>query len=123
MTDTASSVEPKWIVPAGVTVKDASVNVSDLNPVLHSFLVRAGLVHLHLFNAVLTVTSGKDGKHVTSSKHGRGEAVDLRITDLAPELQPVFILAMRVLCQQFNLAAFDESYAPGMSHLHIEIGG
>lgn len=123
MYETINSGPLPWIVPAGIQLKDATVNVKDINAVLQSFLVRAGLVHLHLFNAILIVTSGRDGQHVTSSKHGRGDAVDLRISDLPPDEQPAFLLAMRVLCKQFKLAAFDESYAPGMSHLHIEIGG
>lgn len=123
MTDIVNNPPQPWRCPAGVAVKDATVNVADLNPVLQSFLVRAGLVHLHLFNAILVITSGVDGKHVVSSKHGRGDAVDVRIGDLPLDEQPAFLLAMRVLCKQFKLAAFDESYAPGMCHLHIEIGG
>jgi hypothetical protein len=123
MTDETSNGEVKWIVPAGMALKSADVNVADINSVLQSFLRRLGLVSLHLFNTVIVVTSGKDSIHVASSKHGRGDAVDLRISNFAPEDQPALLLALRVLCKQFGLSMFDESYAPGMGHVHIEIAG
>jgi hypothetical protein len=123
MTSDATNGQAPWQVPAGIELKDASVNLRDVNPVLQSFLVPVGLIHLHLFDAVLVVTSGKDGAHVASSKHGRGDAVDLRITDLRADWQPAFLLVLRVLARRFNLAVFDETYAPGMGHVHVEIGG
>jgi hypothetical protein len=123
MADKASNPVFSFIVPAGVALKDKSVNVADINPVLQAFLVAAGLVHMHLFNALLTVTSGKDAKHAQASKHYIGNAVDLRINDLPPDYQPVFILYLRVLCDRFHLALFDESNVPGAGHVHIEIAG
>jgi hypothetical protein len=123
MPDATNSTGANFIVPAGVILKDASVNVRDINPTLQSFLVSAGLVHIHLLAMVLTVTSGKDGVHSANSKHHRGDAVDLRIADVPPEEQPVFLLYLRVLCARFRLAMFDESYLPGAGHVHIEIAG
>lgn len=123
MVDATNRTGPNLQLPPGVELKDASVNVLDIDPALQSFLVVAGLVHMHLFNAILVVTSGKDGKHVASSKHMLGHAVDLRILDLPPQYQPAFLLALRVLCDRFHLAMFDETYAPGMGHVHIEIAG
>jgi hypothetical protein len=82
MTNTTDTTGPKWDVPPGVQLKDATVNVQDIATVLQSFLVVAGLVHMHLFNQLLVVTSGKDGVHSPGSKHGRGEALDLRIIGL-----------------------------------------
>jgi hypothetical protein len=123
MTDATDSTGKYWLPPAGVELKDASVNVSDIDPVLQSFLVRLGLIHLHLFNAPVVVTSGKDAIHAASSKHYKGDAVDLRITDLPPGDQPAFLLILRVLCDKFCLAMFDETYAPGMGHVHVEIAG
>jgi hypothetical protein len=123
MVDATNLTGRQFLLPPGVELKDKSVDVLDLDPVLQSFLVVAGLIHLHLFNAILIVTSGKDGNHVTSSKHGKGDAVDLRINDLPPQYQPAFLLALRVLCDRFHLAMFDETYAPGMGHVHIEIAG
>jgi hypothetical protein len=123
MTDATNRTGPQFMAPAGVELKDSTVNVADINPVLQSFLVTLGLLHLTLYDAVVVVTSGKDSGHVASSKHYRGDAVDLRISDLRPEDQPAFLLILRVLCARFHLAMFDESYAPGMGHVHVEIAG
>lgn len=123
MTDATNRTGENFIVPPGVELKDATVNVRDIDPALQSFLIRLGLVHLHLFGAPVVITSGKDSNHVTSSKHYAGHAVDLRISDLPASAQPAFLLALRVLCDTFHLAFFDESYAPGMGHVHIEIAG
>jgi len=123
MTDATDKTGPDFIVPAGVELKDSGVNVRDIDPALQSFLIVLGLVHLHLFNLPVVVTSGKDSQHVGSSKHYKGDAVDLRISDLLPAYQPAFLLALRVLCDRFHLAMFDESYAPGMGHVHVEIAG
>jgi hypothetical protein len=114
---------PKFTVPAGVALKDATVNVLDINPLLQAYLVNAGLIHLHLFRDLLVVTSGKDGVHSPGSKHMKGDAVDLRISTMQPERQPVFLMATRILCERYNLAMFDESYTPGAGHVHIEIAG
>lgn len=121
--DSTDRTGTDFILPPGVELKDASVNVRDVDPALQSFLIRMGLVHLHLFGAPVVVTSGKDGTHVASSKHETGLAVDLRITDLPAGSQPAFLLVLRVLCATFHLAMFDETYAPGMGHVHIEIAG
>lgn len=123
MVDATDRTGPDFVVPPGVVLKDASVNVKDIDPALQSFLIRFGLVHLHLFGAPVVVTSGKDAQHVASSKHDRGWAVDLRIADKQPADQPAFLLVLRVLCATFHLAMFDESYAPGAGHVHVEIAG
>lgn len=123
MPDKLNNSPSPFIVPPGVALKDKSVNVTDINPVLQAFLVAAGLVHMHLFNALLTVTSGEDAMHTVGSKHYIGNAVDLRINDLPLDYQPVFILYLRVLCDRFHLALFDESNVPGAGHVHIEIAG
>jgi len=123
MQDATNRTGPAFDVPPGVVLKDATVNVVDINPVLQSFLVTCGLVHMHLFNQLLTVTSGKDGVHSPGSKHGKGDALDLRIVSLPPIDQPAFILVLRVLCARFGLAMFDETFTPGAGHVHIEIAG
>jgi hypothetical protein len=112
-----------FLPPAGVRLKDPTVNIRDVDEVLQRFLVTAGLVHLHLFDEMLTVTSGKDGVHAPGSKHAVGRAVDLRISDLGLAEQPVFILYLRVLCARFHLNLFDESNLPYGGHVHIEIAG
>jgi hypothetical protein len=106
-----------------VRLKDPTVNIRDVDEALHAFLVVAGLVHMNLFDELLTVTSGKDGVHSPGSKHAAGRAIDLRIGDVGLEDRPVFILYLRVLCARFHLALFDESNVPGAGHVHIEIAG
>ena len=123
MPEGMDNVGPNFVTPPGVALKDISVNVKDINPVLQAFLITAGLVHMHLFDALLTVTSGKDAKHSQNSKHYLGNAVDLRIADVPPEDQPAFVLYLRVLCARFHLAMFDESNVVGAGHIHIEIAG
>jgi hypothetical protein len=123
MADLVNNSPLPFIVPPGVTLKDKTVDVQHINAVLQAFLVSAGLVHMHLFNSLVTVTSGRDAKHAQSSKHYIGNAVDLRINDLPADYQPVFILYLRVLCDRFHLALFDESNVPGAGHVHIEIAG
>ena len=123
MPDATDRTGPNFVVPPGVELKDASVNVADVDAVLHSFLNVLGLIYLHLFDHPVIVTSGKDAAHVASSKHYEGKAVDLRISNLSQDEQPAMLLVLRVLCKQYGLAMFDETYAPGMGHVHIEIAG
>lgn len=123
MTDATDRTGDVFVVPPGVQLKSADVNVKDISEVLQSFLITAGLVHMHLFNQLLIVTSGRDSVHVASSKHAEGKAVDLRIMSLPPDQAPCWLLCLRVLCARYRLAMFDESYAPGMGHVHIEIAG
>jgi hypothetical protein len=123
MNDATDRTGPAFVVPPGVALKDNTVNVVDIDPALQSFLITAGLVHMHLFNQLLVVTSGKDGVHSVGSKHAKGDAVDLRIWPLPLGYQPAFILLLRVLCDRFHLAMFDESFTPGAGHVHVEIAG
>jgi hypothetical protein len=118
-----SNPSSPFFPPPGVKLKDSTVNIRDVDGLLQSFLITAGLVHMHLFNMLLVVTSGKDGQHSPGSKHGTGKALDLRIADLASQDQPAFLLCLRVLCARFGLAMFDESNLPGAGHVHIEIAG
>lgn len=107
----------------GVERKDVNVNVSDIDPELKTFLRIAGLAHQVMFSKPVVVTSGRDGNHVASSKHASGKAVDLRISDLWAGDQPAWLAMLRVFCERMHLACFDESFAPGMGHVHIEIAG
>ena len=123
MSSNASNPSPLYLPPPGIELKSRDVNIADVNPVLHSFLVVAGLVHLHLFDERLVVTSGKDSVHSANSKHYKGEAVDLRIADLDPFFWAAFLLYLGVLARRFHLAIFDESNVPGAGHVHVEIAG
>lgn len=107
----------------GVERKDASVMLDTIDEQLKIFLRVAGLAHVVMFSKPVVVTSGRDGAHVNSSKHMQGKAVDLRISDLFPSDQPAWLAMLRVLCERMHLAVFDESFAPGMGHVHVEIGG
>jgi len=110
-------------LPVGVERKDSTVLTLKLNPVLMSFLTKLGLVSLHLFDTPVIITSAVDATHAPNSKHYRGDAVDVRITDKPEKDQAAFLLVVSVLSRQFKLAVFDESNLPGASHVHIEIAG
>lgn len=123
MSTQSPPVVPKPELPAGVTLKDSSVRIDGLNSRLLAWLGKAGAVHVALFALPLVVTSAVDGKHVASSKHGKGDAVDVRINDLPAQYQACFLLTLRVQAAQFGLAIFDESYAVDMGHVHVEVAG
>lgn len=123
MVDATDRTGANWQIPPGVQLKNDSVNVRDVNPKLQAFLIQAGLVHLHLFDLPLTVTSGKDAIHVQSSKHYKGDAVDLRGSDLLSDEGPAWLLCLGIMAAKFGLAIFDESHVPGAQHIHIEIAG
>jgi len=122
-TDNTLNPLPPGILPVGVERKDASVVTDGVNPALMLFLTKLGLVSLHLFDLPVIVTSAKDGAHASGSKHYRGDAVDVRISDKSPLDQSAFLLVLTTLARQFKLAVFDESNLPGASHVHIEIAG
>jgi hypothetical protein len=109
--------------PPGTEPKDAFVNITNLNPTLHLFLIALGLIHVPLFGKPCIVTSGKDGTHAPGSKHYIGNAIDLRIADKEGFAQSVFFGVLLVLSHEFKLAVFDESMLPGAGHVHIEIAG
>lgn len=114
---------PPGVLPPGVERKDASVNIQGLNPVLMQFLARLGLVHLHLFNTPLMLTSAVDAKHAVGSKHYKGDAVDLRIVDIGRPGSTTQLLVVRELCQEFKCCVFDESNLTVGPHYHVEIAG
>ena len=123
MSTTPPSTPAEPVLPYGVIVKDSTVKLAGLNPQLLLWLVKAGAVHVALYYSPLIITSAVDGNHVASSKHGKGDAVDVRINDLPAPSQPSLLLILRVQSAQFGLAVFDESFAPGMGHVHVEIAG
>lgn len=121
-TSPANSLPP-GVAPTGCELARPEVNLVGLKPVLMEFLARAGLVHLHLFGIPLVITSAVDSVHVASSKHGKGEAVDLRVNDKADRSVAAFLLWLCVLARAFGLTVFDESNLPGQPHIHMEIAG
>lgn len=111
---------PPGVLPSFVEKASPTVNVENIESNLWAALTPLGVIHLRLFNCPMIITSGRDSVHVASSKHGQGKALDLRITDKAPEDLPCFLLILRVLCRRYKLACFDESYLPGEPHIHLE---
>lgn len=123
MPDATENPIPPGIFPAGTQGKDASVNLVGVEPALLSFLTRLGLIHMHLFDSVLTITSAKDAIHGKGSKHYVGKAVDIRIVDLAPDMRPVFLMVLYAMSAKYRIAVFDESQLPGGPHVHVELAG
>lgn len=58
-------------------VKDDSVNIEGLDPILRTALKEIEYVYAK-FHTELVITSGKDGIHGINSLHYEGKAVDLR---------------------------------------------
>jgi hypothetical protein len=111
------------VVPQGCMVKDSSVQMNGVASVLIDFLSALGRVSPILFRLPVIITSARDGNHVASTKHTKGWAVDLRITD-KPELMRVpFIVVCIALSLQYGLVVMDESNLPGAPHVHIEVAG
>jgi hypothetical protein len=111
------------LFPPGTEAKDSFVNITNLNPTLHLFLIALGLIHVPLFGKPCVVTSGRDGTHARGSKHYIGNAIDLRIADKEGFQQCVFLSVLLVLSHTYKLAVFDESELLGAGHVHIEIAG
>jgi hypothetical protein len=114
---------PSLVVCPGVVLANHEVSLEGLNPVLRQFLAALGPIHEGLFGTVATVTSGVDKIHVASSKHYKGDAVDLRINDKAGREQLTFTIILIELSGRYRLAVFDESFLPGQAHIHVEVAG
>ena len=123
MPDATESPLPPGTFPAGTQPKDSSVSLIGVAPVLISFLTRLGLIHMHLFDSILTVTSARDAVHGKGSKHYIGKAVDLRISDLPQRSVAVFLMVLYELTPRYKLAVFDEEQLPGEAHVHVELAG
>lgn len=67
----------------------------------------------------LVVTSANDGKHMVGSKHGTGEAIDLRTHDWPTEVKLRFVEKLRAcLTAEFDLL-FEDQDGPN-EHVHVE---
>ena len=58
-------------------VKDSTVNIENLDPILKAALTEMEYIYAK-FHTELVITSGKDGTHGNGSLHYEGKAVDLR---------------------------------------------
>lgn len=123
MTETNSNLPPNGVPPVGVDLKDASVNIHDLDEHLLTGLAAIGLAHLHVFGFPLVLTSGRDSIHVAGSKHAQGQAVDVRTSDHSGDEIIVFLVLLAQMAKRFHLAIFDERMLPGAGHIHVEVAG
>jgi hypothetical protein len=123
MPDATESPLPPGIFPAGTQAKDSSVSLIGVDPILISFLTRLGLIHMHLFDSIMTVTSARDAVHGKGSKHYIGKALDLRISDLPPRSLITFMAVLWELTPRYKLAVFDEEQCIGAQHIHVELAG
>jgi hypothetical protein len=123
MPDATLNPLPPGVLPAGVTVATGAVNIVGLNPILMAFLVRLGLIHLHLWDTIAVITSAKDGKHTHGSKHDRGDAVDLRTKDKSTVEQETLLEIVLALERRYPIAVFDERNMQGNPHIHVEVAG
>jgi hypothetical protein len=121
MRTSQSKLLPVFLPPAGIQVTGPDVNIADLNPVLHSFLIVAGLVHLHLFDQRLCVTRGLGQDHWSGNPHGAGRAVDL----LPPANNQVWVQAftsyLNVLGDRFRLKVIYAHTGAQIDYMHVEM--
>ena len=123
MTDATVNPTPAALPPVGVELKDSAVILDGVDAKLIAALRVIGLVHLHLFDCPVIVTSARDQEHGVNSKHYKGLAVDLRLSDLRASWYVPFLSVLYVLSDRFGLAIFDEHNLAGSSHVHVELAG
>jgi hypothetical protein len=107
----------------GLVTASSAVVLDGVDAHLISFAQHLAVLHKVLFGTDMVVTSGKDSIHVASSLHGQGKALDLRIKDLAPDAQMIFLALLMYAAPENNVAVFDERALPGSPHIHIEYHG
>lgn len=71
-------------------------------------------------NCTLIVTSLMDGTHMRQSKHGSGEATDLRTRDLTIEVGNILFRELKSFLDPLGFDTVDERTRPGAPHFHIE---
>lgn len=67
-----------------IQLKDKSVNVEGLTSAIKSKIIDIALAcrEIQGENYIMTITSAKDGKHMSNSKHYSGNAIDIRTRDM-----------------------------------------
>lgn len=120
MSPQSSRPAPLFLPPAGVRLKDPSVNIRDIDAVLQSFLVTAGLVHLHLFDEMLTVVRGRGDGHTAGDAHVMGRAVDLQTYVSSPGKLAAFLICMDVIADRFHLTIIRDYIGVRLDCVHIE---
>jgi hypothetical protein len=67
----------------------------------------------------LTVTSLLDGRHMTGSKHPKGEAVDIRTHGLGTDLPPVLVQKIKTILGPGYDVILENRGTPN-EHIHVE---
>ncbi len=113
---------PTAVLPSSsVALKDQTVNIRKLDPILLQMLSVAGQLHAWLFHKVLIVTSGNDGNHLPDSKHYINLAYDVRTEDKTAAEQEIFLLNLKFLAQQRGALVIDERKSPHGEHFHVQL--
>jgi hypothetical protein len=78
-------------------------------------------IHKDVFGTEATITSGTDGKHMESSLHYKGLALDFRTIDIGIEDADNFVFRVK---KALDPHGFDVVFEKGMDgvieHLHVE---
>lgn len=106
-----------------LTVADDSVMLDGVHPKLMVFAVQLAYIHWILFGEPLVITSAKDGKHVASSFHDVGRALDFRTHDKNAAEMVVFLAILAFAAPLQMCRFFDERVGPGGEHVHVEYHG
>lgn len=110
-------------LPLGLAVASPDVVLEGVDERLMKYVEHLALVHQLLFGRPLTITSGKEGKHVQNSFHERGLAVDARTADKDAEEQLVFMTVVSFSAPAQGVAVFDERSTHDPKHVHLELHG
>jgi hypothetical protein len=107
----------------GLLLAGPQVVLDGVDPHLISFVQHLAAIHLVIFGSDLVLTSGKDSIHSPGSLHAQGRAVDVRIRDLSPDSQLLFLSIVAYAAPLNNIAVFDERALGAESHVHLEYHG
>lgn len=121
MADATNRTGRDFIVPPGVELASTDVDVRYINPALQSFLIKLGLVHLHLFGLSASICAGMGRSQCGHRTHGTGTAIDVSMFNLPVSDWPCFLLVVRVLCDTFHLVMCDLSALSEKAIVHVEL--
>jgi hypothetical protein len=107
----------------GLTTASPAVALEGVVEPLLAFAQHLALLHTVLFGTDLVITSGRDSIHAASSLHAQGKALDLRIKDLSPDAQIIFLSLLMYAAPENQVSVFDERALPGAPHIHVEYHG
>jgi hypothetical protein len=116
-------MEPTLSIATNLYRSEYSVNVNSISTGLLIFAKDFALAMLYAKLGACTITSGRDGIHVTGSFHATGRALDFRTRDLPPDKQLMQLLLACQIAAGTKITIFDESNLPGNPHLHVEDHG